>query len=565
VKAPARRYLLIVAFSLVLVVSATGAAALNTDFGRIEVTHVTIPDGSLQISGLLYRPGYYVLGDKMAGVVLGHGISESKETMSGIALELAKQGVVALTVDLVGHGGSGGAIGVTDDETLGMNASVRYLRSLPYVDPPLVGLVGHSLGAGAAAALLRSDSEIFAAALIGGGVGSQSSGAPTFNSTFPRNLLVVVGTQDVLFDISQLEASSLPPVFGSTQVLPGLVYGSFAGGNARELLTPATTHLFESIDPAVVAGIVQWFRSALLEGSGVQVPASNAYVARDALIALSLVGFVGLVFPMLELALKPSRGVGEIDGGPVALGTWKTMALWGALNLGLFLPMVFAGLVVSFPPLIFGSSIAWWLLATGLAGLVIARLFLHRIASIKEAFIGAFDYRGVAAAVGVFLLLYAVAEAYNSALPFSLRLIVPIFKGFGTIVRVPWFFALVPFFLVYFWAEGIIIHQAGTFPVGSLLSWGRSSLLAAIGIKVLPFLLLISVDYLPSALFGIRLFPSFVGFMIMFLWLIAPLFALTTAISWWSYRITGRVGTGAFLNALLMAWVAAVAFPLGAF
>jgi hypothetical protein len=92
VRATSGRYLLIVAFSLVLVVSATGAAMLNTDSGRVIVSVVTVPDGNLQLSALVYRPADSVLGNRRAGVVLAHGISESRETMSGMALELASKG-----------------------------------------------------------------------------------------------------------------------------------------------------------------------------------------------------------------------------------------------------------------------------------------------------------------------------------------------------------------------------------------------------------------------------------------------------------------------------------------
>ena len=564
-----RRYLSIIAFSMILVVSATGAAILNTDSGRVIVSVVTVPDGNLQLSALVYRPADSVLGDRRAGVVLAHGISESKETMSGMALELAKQGLVALTVDLVGHGGSGGALGGTDDDTLGMMAAVNYLRSLPYVEPALVGLVGHSLGADAAANVLLNSSDIFATVLIGGGIAAQSAGSPALNSTFPMNLLVIVGTQDVLFDIFQLEASSLPPVFGSSRVVPGVLYGSFAGRTARELITPATTHLLESIDPSVVSTVVQWFRSALVAGAGVLAPSGLTYLARDALIVVSLIAFVGLVFPISGLLLRPSAVAGGGEGRDSALGTWKTMAIWGILNLGLFLPMVFAGLVIAFPPLIFGSSIAWWLLATGLAGLVFARFLLHRFSTvrftIRETFRKSFDRRGVAVAIAIFLLLYVLADAYSSAFSFSLRLIVPISREMSPDVRVPYFFIFVPFFLVYFWVEAVYILQLNSNAGRGGLLKGRASLLKAIAIKVVPFVLLISVDYLPSAFFGVRLFPSLVGFILMFLWLIAPLFTLTTAVSWWTYRITGHVGTGALLNALLMAWVAAVAFPLGVF
>ena len=136
---PLRSYLLVMTFSLMVILGGTGAAALNTDSGRVKVSLVTVPDGTLQLSAMLYRPADLASGDRRAGVVLAHGISESKEILSGIALELAKQGIVALTIDLVGilghyqrtyagamySGCGGGYLYVVSDEQVPGSFTVR--------------------------------------------------------------------------------------------------------------------------------------------------------------------------------------------------------------------------------------------------------------------------------------------------------------------------------------------------------------------------------------------------------------------------------------------------------
>ena len=77
---------------------------LDSDFGKLEVKTVFIPDGDKEICGLLYRPYYAFATTPFPGVVIAHGISGSKEMMSSIGLELARQNFVVLCLDLFGHG-----------------------------------------------------------------------------------------------------------------------------------------------------------------------------------------------------------------------------------------------------------------------------------------------------------------------------------------------------------------------------------------------------------------------------------------------------------------------------
>jgi hypothetical protein len=46
-----------------------------------------------------------------------------------------------------------------------------------------------------------------------------------------------------------------------------------------------------------------------------------------------------------------------------------------------------------------------------------------------------------------------------------------------------------------------------------------------------------------------------------FLWLMTPIFAITTFCSIYLYRRTGSLTAGAVFNTLMLAWIAAVVFP----
>jgi dienelactone hydrolase len=73
---------------------------IDTSFGAIEVKSISIIDEDLKLRGLLYKPKTAVAENPAAAVVLAHGISGSKEMVSGIGLELSRRGFVALCLDL---------------------------------------------------------------------------------------------------------------------------------------------------------------------------------------------------------------------------------------------------------------------------------------------------------------------------------------------------------------------------------------------------------------------------------------------------------------------------------
>ncbi len=230
--------------------------------------------------------------------------------------------------------------------------------------------------------------------------------------------------------------------------------------------------------------------------------------------------------------------------------------------------MVFAGLLIAFPALVFGGSLAWWGLAVAISGWAVARYLLPKTEGggpvLGKTLRDAFRPKECAVSIFAFAILYMIAASYGSLASFNLRLIVPLFRFLTPPARVIDFFVLLPFFLAYFLIEGAYLHVMRPKPKPGAVS-GVGNALSAVAIKVVPFLVVILVDYLPAALLNVRLFPSMVSFVLMFLWLVTPIFAAITAISWWFYRLTGRIGAGALLNAMLVAWIAAAVFPLGVF
>jgi dienelactone hydrolase len=558
--------------AVILVSAVYMEVALNSDFGRLEVESVRINDGDKTLSGLLYRPILSSSQNPFPAIVIAHGISESKEIMSNLGLELARRGFVTLCLDLLGHGASDGAIAdAKDDPSFGVQAAVNYLKSQPYINASAIGLVGHSLGGGAVRAVAFEDSQISALVLIAGGIGSSAQGPQygTLNATYPRNLLVIIGQYDVLFNLTDLTAKELPSVFNTQQqVLPGVVYGSFQSQTARELLTPPTTHLFESISTPVILEVASWMQNAL--GTTPQTnPATNLiYSWREVANLIILITLLCLIFlallPITKLNPPRTREKILITENNMFKG-WRLYAIWGGLNVVLFIPMALVGSAISFPPLVFGAAVAWWLLAVGLIGLFIRSRNLSRPSqkesSLRTRLVSVFNRKDVIIALTFFGLFLAAVSLLEEVFTVDLRIISPIFRGFASVRRVLVFPAFILFFLPYFIAEGHYLHE----PYDHTEKQGRledvkDCLKEVLG-KIMPFVAILAFQYLPKLLFNIWILPSFFGFLIEFIWLIIPIFVITTTCSWWFYRHTDGVAAGVIFNALILAWIAAVVFP----
>ena len=567
-------YLALAVLAVFFLAGIAAVIILDSDFGNLDVKTVAIPDGDLEISGLLYRPKAATAQKPLPAIILVHGISSSKQSMSNIALELARRDFIALSIDVVGHGRSGGKLEATGDLSLGTLAAVRYIEAQPYVDASSIALVGHSLGAGAIRAAVTVRERINATVLIAGGFGEMVADQAygVLNSTFPKNLLVAIGRQDILFDLSQVTKEWLPPVFGvSLEVVPNRLYGDFYLGTARKLITPSTTHLLEPLDPNIVSETVIWLNKALKsEYVGQQLEESTIYLYREVAMLFSVFVFVGLIFPV-SLHILPIEFPDEskVKTKYGFLVDWKITVIWGALSTMLFFPMFFLGFTVPFPPVLFGSSIAWWLLVVAITGLLLLLFVLPKFSNVKLKISliieESFTRRGVTAPVALFLLLYLIVYLMELLLDVNLWIFVPVFRVLHPTTRIPVFFIFIPFFLVFFFVEGMYFYTLRRTSEKTGFLSQAFAMSKIIGIKIAPYLAIMCIQYIPMFTLEVKILPSSLGFLIEFLPLLTVQFTISTICSWWFHRMTSSIGTGAIFNTLLFAWISAGAFPFGTF
>ncbi len=362
---------------------------------------------------------------------------------------------------------------------------------------------------------------------------------PNMDLVSPPNLLVAVGRHDVLFEEDELK-SSLEDVFGAVPV-EGVTYGETVEGTGRRLTMPPTTHLLEPVDPLIVGETVAWMKDCLAEDSS---PARrSAYKLRDVALSLAAVALIVTVLPLSHLL--PAGSAIEAVG----LHASEVLVI-SVLGLALFIPIMGAGALLSFPPLLFGASLAWWHLLTAIIGFLLLRFVLKSEFELGTL-IKSLRLEDLWPALAIFGFLFLVASVTESLTGLTPRIIAPIFRFPTSTTRLALLPAFLPFYLAYMAFESRLFH-----------GWGRSELpglARMVAAKAGPYLVVLFLQYGGMYLFDVRLLPGFAAFFMEFLWLIIPIFALSTFFTWW---FQGRgLWTGVLLNSLFYSWFTVSIFP----
>ena len=186
--------------------------------GGTTVSEVRIAAApGVTVSGLLYTPRNATAATPAPAVLVSHGYINTREMQSPFAIELSRRGFVVLSMDMTGHGYSGGIVGTAD---FGGPAALRYLRSLPVVDKANVGLEGHSMGGGPILAAAAEIPDGYRSIVLEGSTpGLLGAKAPAN----PRNLAVVFGQFDEFAGLMwQVPKGSLVATSPKLQKLFGL-------------------------------------------------------------------------------------------------------------------------------------------------------------------------------------------------------------------------------------------------------------------------------------------------------------------------------------------------------
>ncbi|MEH1053827.1 alpha/beta fold hydrolase [Micromonospora sp. CPCC 206171] len=277
------------------------------------------------------------------GVVIAHGFAGSARLMRPIADTVARQGAVALLVDVAGHGANparlpgAGRDAADSRATLehDLSVAVGYLRTRPDVDPARIVLVGHSMGAGAVTRYAAGHPDVARTVAI------SLPDSDDLPDGRPEGLLLIVGGAEFPAFRDAAEATSRRGVGRRLVVVPGVEHISvlFAGRTHDE--------------------VAAWV------GGGADPPRPLARLAPAGLLLLGFgLGFIPLATLLLGRRPRPSRPAAPTPALlAVAASAAGLGALAGALAPTTRLPLAVGGHVTGFllvTGVLLAAAARWW-------------------------------------------------------------------------------------------------------------------------------------------------------------------------------------------------------------
>ena len=133
-------------------ISSFFASQIQNSWGNVNVQTIKIPTQNGQwVVGDLFKPHTATSENPAPLVIVIPGFQRSKETLSNIAIELSRRGVVVISIDPYAQGGSSSSMSrrAATTEGYGMFALVNYAYDTPnlnYINKNMIAATGHSAG-----------------------------------------------------------------------------------------------------------------------------------------------------------------------------------------------------------------------------------------------------------------------------------------------------------------------------------------------------------------------------------------------------------------------------------
>jgi pimeloyl-ACP methyl ester carboxylesterase len=552
------------------------ANQIQTNGGSVKVSHVRIAGNDGIIThARLYVPEGVSNKNPAPGIIATHGYINSNETQSVFAIEFARRGYVVLAPDQTGHGYSDPAAFANG---FGGIDTLAYMKTLPFVDQNNVGLEGHSMGGWASLVAAGVYPDAYQSIVI---LGSSPGtfGAPEGTPDWPRNLAVVFSAYDefsslmwgvdIPTDITQTD--KLKTLFNTTEeVIPDTLYGNIADGTARIFHQPAVTHPGDHFSHAAIGHAIDWFDKTL---KGAQpIPSDDqVWLWKEIGTLLALLGMLILIIPAL------SRIAGTSTFSSLKHPMPKLHSLTGrSWWLGAF---IFTALpaITLFPFKGFSERLGWpasamfaqnittqvmvWAILTGLISMTLFLLWHFLLNRKTGASLDSYGLTSngrvkIAFITHSFLLAFVVVAVLYTSLVltdyvfdvdyriwvFGIKLLSPLQFGIALAYLIP--------FSLFFISVATVLHgqlrrENWSFSKELGVNW----LLLSVG-----YIVLLIVQYTPLLMGGTLLIASEPLWSIIAFQFI-PLMTIAAVVFTAAYRVTGRVYTGAFLNAMLVTWV----------
>ncbi len=203
--------------------------------------------------GRVYTPSHGVPAPYPT-LMLWHGVSSTKETLTPLAIALARQGIAVATFDAGGFGESYPRTYSEAENLTDAQAIAAYVFAHPeQFNAVQIGVGGHSMGGATALFLANEESRIKTTIVLGM--------SADINRILPPNLLMGIGLYEQFHSPAAMRLmlqQGTDPLAKAFQT-----YGDFKRGTARRLvISPTSDHLMAPFDPTLIHETVAWAKQA---------------------------------------------------------------------------------------------------------------------------------------------------------------------------------------------------------------------------------------------------------------------------------------------------------------
>lgn len=188
--------------------------------------------------------------EKTPVAILLHGFSGNRKMMKLIAFSLADKGFVSVSVDLRGHGDSGGFMTNSSNFEKDVEAVIQALEKRKIGNTSEIVCIGHSMGGRVAIDVGSKLDTVLAT------IGVAPAVSPEMvNISTPRNLLLIISKGDTVIQNERVTATFYKSINSTGE--PGKVY-DINGTNRLLLVDEKSNHLTILYQKIVMNEIVKW-------------------------------------------------------------------------------------------------------------------------------------------------------------------------------------------------------------------------------------------------------------------------------------------------------------------
>ena len=588
---------------LTVLVSSMLASRVQTAGGDVQVYDIKVPTQNGQwLVADLFKPRSATSENPAPLVVVVPGFQRSKEALSNVAIELARRGMVAISIDPYAQGGSSSSMSkiAATTEGYGMFAVVDYASgtgNLNYVDKARIGSTGHSAGGNAA---IRGANYF--------GRESQRTGEPSkLHSVFVSGYVLTL-TNEVLGDVRSNvgmsyafydegayrnefkngdmrrapEALRLVRSGGDAttadlqEVTLGKYYGNVSDRSLRVVHNERILHPFQPYIIEATANQIEYFERVFSLDSGLS-SRDQIWYWKEILSLISLVAAVILLIPTAQILLRVPVFASLVHPLPAPLprpqGRRGRALFWGLFAIAAliacfsYIPMAELSKVLFvaassreatwFFPQRMNNAVMMWAVLNGLVGYLMFWL-VYRFHGMKHSVVpemwGARTSGGellrtfwlaLTLFVAYYLLLFTVYYFFHVDYRF-------LFMGVRQFRAVELLLLLmyVPFFFIFFLSNSL--RANGSMRTEGQAEW-QSMLIAGIG-NSLGLLLIVIVQYVTFASTGIVYWTD--GWLyINLLFAVVPMMFVLPYFNRYFFRMTGRIYLGPMVTCLVFVMI----------